>query len=149
MAGRDGARRLHKVKAMKSSVGLLAAAALFLGCGVGVDDPEGHAAAFGTMQHAIAMGSSAVAGGAAAGGSGAQAEGSEAQARSARGGEPQTGTAAATLEGLEVQAREANGALAVGGTVASPQDPIPAFDPLNPPNDPLLWPMGEPRPKGL
>ncbi len=150
MAGRaNGARRLHKVKAMKSSVGILAAA-LFLGCGVGVDDLEGQAAAFGTLQQAIAAGAGGI-GSTAVGADplGAAFTASGGQAPGNRGaGEASAGTSAA---GVELQTGSADGTFALGGgTVQSPQDPIPAFDPLNPPmHEGMPFPHGDPRPRGL
>lgn len=150
MAGRaNGARLLHKVKAMKSIVGILAAG-LFLGCGVGVDDLEGQAAAFGTLQQAIAAGAGGV-GTTAVGGEplGAALGTPDGQRAGNRGaGESSSGSSAA---GVELPTGSADGTYALGGgTVQSPQDPIPAFDPLNPPlHEEMPFPPGDPRPLGL
>jgi hypothetical protein len=96
------ARRLHEGLAMKRIVGILAMTAFFTGCGVGVDDPEGTAAAMGA---------------------GFALEGQVVHV----GGEPvqaNTGSSSPQFNVFGAGATSFG-----GGTVSSPQDPIPAFDP--------------------
>lgn len=152
MAGSQMARTLHKVRSMKSSVGILAAAlTVFAGCGVGVDDLEGQAAAFGTLQYAVTTtgeGTDGSGGGWGAGTSDGSGNGEAGQGDGANGSGTGTGTGSSAA-GLQHGAGSTQKLAAGGGTVASPQDPIPAFDPLNPPPSGTPWPESDPRPSGL
>ncbi len=100
------ARSLQKSLVMKRIVGILAIAGLFTGCGVGIDDPEGLAAAMGSS---FALEVNTV----------VQVDGQPTQT--------DTGKLPATpLNAVGAPATEFGNN---GGTVSSPQDPIPFFDP--------------------
>lgn len=99
---KSGARSLHMSSRMKLRVAIVAVAVL-VGCGVGMDDPEGYAAAgYGEMgqssQHLT----------------GTPAEDAQKAQTREDDGVPQTGGGAVVTGG--------------SGNVSAPQDPIPAFE---------------------